>query len=65
MLTAEVIAVSSSARMIIELNLKHFRDLLRSETDPSKRRTIANLLAEEEAKLKKLLQQPDNGEEHH
>lgn len=46
--------VSTSARTIIELNIRHFRDLLKSETDSSKRQTILQLLAEEEAKLAKL-----------
>jgi hypothetical protein len=44
-----------SARAIIELNIKHYRDLLKSEMDASKRQTIEKLLAEEEAKLAKLL----------
>jgi hypothetical protein len=38
-------------RMIIDLNIMHYRDLLKSEADPAKRRTITNLLAEEEVKL--------------
>ena len=46
--------MSTSARTIIELNIRHYRDLLKSETDPSKRQTILQLLAEEEAKLAKL-----------
>ena len=46
---------SVAARTIIELNIKHYRGLLRTETDPSKRQVIAKLLAEEEAKLAKLL----------
>ncbi|HMK78937.1 MAG TPA: hypothetical protein VK438_04775 [Xanthobacteraceae bacterium] len=33
------------------MNIKHYRALLASETDQEKRRTIAKLLAEEEAKL--------------
>jgi hypothetical protein len=37
--------------MIIDLNIRHYRALLKSETDPSKRQIIAKLLAEEEAKL--------------
>ena len=53
----EVVSVSCSPRTIIELNLKFYRDLLKTETDPAKRRTIATLLAEEEAKLVKLIQQ--------
>ena len=47
--------MSVAAKTIIELNIKHYRDLMRSETDVSKRQTIAKLLAEEEAKLAKLL----------
>ena len=41
--------------MIIELNIQHYRELLRGETSAAKRQTIAKLLAEEEAKLAKLL----------
>lgn len=44
-----------SARTIVELNIKHYRQLLKNETDPEKRRTIILLLAEEEAKLARLL----------
>jgi len=44
----------ASARTIIELNIKHYRDLLKRETDASKRQNIERLLAEEEAKLAKL-----------
>ena len=51
-----------SARTIIELNIKHFRDLLKTETDASKRQTIARLLAEEEASLAKLSRQERKGE---
>ena len=38
-------------RMIIDLNIRHYRDLLKSETDPAKRCMIAGLLAEEEVKF--------------
>jgi hypothetical protein len=48
------LTMSASAQMIIELNIRHYRELLERETDASKRRVIANLLAEEEAKLAKL-----------
>ena len=44
-----------SVRMIIDLNIQHYRDLLKTETDASKRQTISNLLAEEEVKLANLL----------
>jgi hypothetical protein len=44
----------SSERTIIGLNIRHFRELLKTETDPAKRRTVAMLLAEEEAKLARL-----------
>lgn len=40
--------------MIVELNLGYYRDLLATETDARKSKTIAGLLAEEEAKLAKL-----------
>ena len=55
-------SVGPSARTIIELNIKHFRDLLKTETDASKRQTIARLLAEEEANLAKLSRQERKGE---
>jgi hypothetical protein len=57
LLTFEAASVSSSARMIIELNIGRYRDLLKTETDASKRLTISKLLAEEEANLAKLLTQ--------
>ena len=46
--------MTACARMIVDLNINHYRDLLRTETEPSKRRAIANLLAEEEARLARL-----------
>ena len=49
--------MSVSVRMIIDLNIEHYRDLLKTETDASKRQTISKLLAEEEAKLANLLTQ--------
>jgi hypothetical protein len=62
---AEVKSLSPPARMIVELNLRHYRDLLKTEREPSKRRTIASLLAEEETKLVKLMQRPGESDEHH
>jgi hypothetical protein len=56
-MTFEATSVSVSVRMIIDLNIQHYRDLLKTETDASKRQTISKLLAEEEAKLAKLLTQ--------
>jgi len=47
--------MSIAARTIVELNIKHYLNLLKTETDLSKRRTVAEMLAEEEAKLAKLL----------
>ena len=49
--------MSVSVRTIIDLNIQHYRDLLKTETEASKRQTISKLLAEEEAKLAKLLTQ--------
>jgi hypothetical protein len=47
-------AMNPSVRTIIELNIQHYRNLLKTTTDVSKRQTIARLLAAEEAKLLKL-----------
>ena len=49
--------MSVSVRMIIDLNIQHYRDLLKTETDASKRQTISKLLVEEEVKLANLLTQ--------
>ncbi|HEY7300160.1 MAG TPA: hypothetical protein VH684_19880 [Xanthobacteraceae bacterium] len=46
-----ILRMTPRARRIVELNIERYRELLKSETDSSKRRTIARLLAEEEAKL--------------
>jgi hypothetical protein len=43
--------VGPAARTIIELNIRHYEQLLTRETDASKRKTIVALLAEEKAKL--------------
>ena len=51
--------MSGSVRMIIGLNIKHYGNLLKTETDASKRQTVSQLLSEEEAKLAKLLTQED------
>lgn len=60
MMKAEVIPMSPSPRSpsprtISVLNIDHYRQKLKTETDPSKRQAIANLLAEEEAKLIELM----------
>ena len=39
-------------RFVMVQNIEHYRALLESTTDPSKRCTIERLLHEEEAKLK-------------
>ena len=46
-------------RRIIQANIDKFKSLLKTETDPTKRAVETRLLAEEEAKLKELKQQPD------
>jgi hypothetical protein len=43
--------MSQSARTIVELNIRHFRDLLDTEKDPAKRKTIKQLLGEQERML--------------
>lgn len=47
-----------SVRLIIELNIKHYRGLLESEKDPVKLKTIAKLLEEEKQKLADLDARP-------
>ena len=39
----------------MELNIKHYRGLLKTETDASKRQIISKLLSQEEAQLAELL----------
>jgi hypothetical protein len=41
-------------RRIIKANINRLKELLRTETDPTKRAMGARLLAEEELKLKRL-----------
>lgn len=41
-------------RRIITQNIERFKEMLKSETDPTKRAMMIRLLAEEEAKLKQL-----------
>jgi hypothetical protein len=48
--------------MIVELNIQHLRNRLTTETDAAKRRTLADLLDQQEAKLSKLLQKADGAE---
>jgi hypothetical protein len=38
-------------RTVARLNIEHYRRLLATETDESRRQTLQKLLAEEEAKL--------------
>lgn len=44
-----------SARKIIELNIRHFHNLLRTEMDLAKRETVKKLLAEQEQMLAELI----------
>ena len=46
-------------RAIAQLNIEHFRRLLSEETDEAKRQLLLRLLAEEEAKLATLDNQPE------
>jgi len=43
---------------IARLNIEHYRHLLTSEIDDTKRQTLTRLLAEEEAKLRILSEKP-------
>jgi hypothetical protein len=46
--------MSISAREIHELNIRHYRKLLETETDPGRRQTITFLLRREEISLARL-----------
>ncbi len=48
------VAMNPSVRMIVELNIVHFRALLTREQEARKRETILRLLQEEEQKLQAL-----------
>ena len=50
--------MSTSAREIHELNIRHYRKLLETETDPTRRQMITSLLRKEEAGLAKLDRRP-------
>ena len=45
--------MSANAPTIIQLNIERYRTLLKTEIDPTKQKTISQLLAEEEIKLSK------------
>jgi hypothetical protein len=47
-------SMNPSIRMIIDLNVKHYLELFKTEPDARKREAIMKLLAEEEQKLAKL-----------
>jgi hypothetical protein len=52
-------SMNTSARMIMELNIKHYQELLKTETDASKRQVISKLVSEEKDQLAKLLTRKD------
>jgi hypothetical protein len=45
-------------KFVARANIEHFRRKLTAETDETKRQTLARLLAEEEAKLASLMDDP-------
>lgn len=45
----------TSPRVIAELNIEHYTSLLKTSLDEQTRKTVENLLAQERAKLAKLL----------
>jgi hypothetical protein len=51
-------AMPSERLFIIQLNIEHFRGLLDGEIDETRRATIQRLIADEEAKLKALRDDP-------
>jgi hypothetical protein len=46
-------------RTVAHLNIEHYRRLLEQETDEAKRKTLLQLLAEEEAKLQRTMEKRD------
>lgn len=48
-------------KRIIQANIDRFKLLLESETDPTKRKTLLRLLAEEQAKMDGLQASPSAG----
>ena len=48
---------------VARLNIEHFKSKLATETDKAKRKTLLTLLAEEEAKLAALTDDPPNNEQ--
>lgn len=48
-------------KFVARLNVEHLRDALSSETDETKRQTLARLLADEEAKLAAALEKAKAG----
>jgi hypothetical protein len=47
-------------KTVADLNIAHFKKLLESERNADKRKTLLRLLAEEEAKLEFLKDQPES-----
>jgi hypothetical protein len=43
--------MNSWARQVVELNIRHYHNLLNGDLDPAKRKVVLQLLAEEEARL--------------
>lgn len=52
--------MNPSAQMIVMLNIKHYRKLLETESDPAKRAVISKLLAEEQQKLAEVRTDPQS-----
>ena len=48
-------------RFIKRQNIEHYREMLKTVTDPDQRRRIEALLVEEEKKLKALGEDPNKG----
>jgi hypothetical protein len=51
-------------KFVARANIEHFRRKLTAETDETKRQTLARLLAEEEAKLASLMDDPQKKQSH-
>jgi hypothetical protein len=64
LLDSSELPVQSFNSFVAKANIEHYRRKLAQETDETKRQTLARLLAEEEAKLASLMDNPQKRRSH-
>jgi hypothetical protein len=55
-------AVMDTKSFVLDQNIFHYREQLKSEADPDKRKTLVKLLADANAELAQLLNKPATGD---